>query len=88
MSGDESNSTDIIGPEIREFDARLKRLEEVVAQLERGGVPLEESLKLFEEGMGLLKKLQRVLELVEVRIDELVDHGEEKLGTRPLEISD
>ncbi|HEX6771120.1 MAG TPA: exodeoxyribonuclease VII small subunit, partial [Acidobacteriaceae bacterium] len=35
------------------FEDSLKRLETIVAQLEEGDLPLEDSLKLFEEGMRL-----------------------------------
>ena len=38
------------------FEQAMTRLEEIVSRLERGDAPLEESLALFEEGTGLMKK--------------------------------
>jgi len=35
------------------FEESLKKLETIVDQLEKGDLPLEDSLKLFEEGVGL-----------------------------------
>ena len=37
------------------FEASMQRLEEIVRQLEQGNVPLEASLKLFQEGTALVK---------------------------------
>ena len=39
----------------RSFEESMARLEEIVTQLEKGEAPLEESLKLFEEGTGLVR---------------------------------
>ena len=36
------------------FEEAMKRLEEIVSHLEKGDIPLEESIRLFEEGSGLL----------------------------------
>jgi len=40
----------------KSFEDALKRLEEIVALLEKGGLSLEESLSLFEEGVNLHSK--------------------------------
>ncbi|MCU0611080.1 MAG: exodeoxyribonuclease VII small subunit [Candidatus Eisenbacteria bacterium] len=71
--------------ELQHFEVNLARLEEVVATLEKGGATLQRSLDLFEEGMALLARLHRVLELTESRIDELVRSAEGSLATRPFE---
>lgn len=39
----------------KSFEEAIQRLEKIVADLESGETPLEESIKLFEEGMGLAK---------------------------------
>ena len=57
------------------YDEALRRLEELVTQLERGGRNLEETLAMFEEGTALLKRCQNELgevegRLVELRLDE------------------
>lgn len=38
------------------FETAMKRIEEIVRLLERGDAPLDQSLALFEEGAGLIKK--------------------------------
>ena len=54
------------------FEAALKRLEDVVADLESGRLSLEESLARFEEGMRLSQLCQQKLKGVELRIEKLV----------------
>jgi exodeoxyribonuclease VII small subunit len=44
------------------FDTRLTRLQEIVALLETGSLPLEEGLALYKEGMGLSKACREQLE--------------------------
>ena len=44
------------------FDARLARLQEIVALLEAGALPLEEGLALYKEGMGLSRACREQLE--------------------------
>lgn len=53
------------------FDAKLKRLEEISAQLENDETTLEESLHLFEEGVLLSKECQETLNHAELKITEL-----------------
>ena len=53
------------------YDEALRRLEELVTQLERGGKNLEETLAMFEEGTALLKRCQNELGEVEGRLTEL-----------------
>ena len=53
------------------YDEALRRLEELVTQLERGGKNLEETLAMFEEGTALLKRCQNELGEVEGRLAEL-----------------
>jgi exodeoxyribonuclease VII small subunit len=54
------------------FEAALKQLEEVVQRLERGELPLEESLKLYEEGIRLTRLCHGKLEEAESRIEVLM----------------
>jgi len=53
------------------FEASLRRLEEIVAALEEGDRPLEESLRLFEEGVGLTRQCAARLDEAERRIEIL-----------------
>ncbi len=58
------------------FEAALSRLEEVVKSLENGDLPLEESLKVFEEGVRLSKSCAKMLEEAERKV-ELLTQGRE-----------
>ncbi len=64
------------------FEAALRRLEEIVSKLEKGELPLEQALQLFEEGMKLSKFLKEKLDEIELRIEKLVEE-EGKLRTEP-----
>lgn len=66
------------------LEARLKRLEEILAQLESDEVDLERALALFEEGVALVRDAERVLSETELRVEELLAQG----GTAPLEEKD
>jgi len=54
------------------FEAALKKLEEVVEKLESGEVSLDQSLKLFEQGIGLVRQCSQRLDEVESRVQMLV----------------
>lgn len=53
------------------FEESLGRLEEIVRHLEKGDLPLSESLKLFEEGSGLLKNCSTMLDEAEQKVVKL-----------------
>ena len=53
------------------FEAALKRLEEIVEELESGDIEIESALKLFEEGTKLARTCQKKLSNVERRIEIL-----------------
>ncbi len=53
------------------FEQSLKRLDEIVKQMERGDVPLEEALKLFEEGTSLVTLCNRQLDQAELKVVQL-----------------
>ena len=55
------------------FEDLYRKLEETVDQLERGGLPLEQSIALYEEGMELAKRCQEILDKAELRITKLRD---------------
>src|ERR671938_2089058 len=58
------------------FESSLAALEKIVRQLERGDLPLEESLKLFEEGVRLSRQCQERLNQAERRIELLLRDSE------------
>ncbi len=65
MAGKKKESAD------RTFEESLHRLEEIVEKLESGGVPLEESIKLYEEGITLAKACTERLTQAELTIKRL-----------------
>lgn len=54
------------------FETAMKRIEEIVRQLEQGDAPLDQSLALFEEGTGLIKKCSAALDKAEQKVNLLV----------------
>jgi exodeoxyribonuclease VII small subunit len=56
------------------FEEQLAALESVVELLERGELPLDESVRLFEEGVKLSNACKKELEAAEGRIQVLVEH--------------
>ena len=54
------------------FDEQLKRLEQIVEQLEAKEAPLEESLKLFEEGVKLTRACQSALDGAKQKVELLI----------------
>jgi exodeoxyribonuclease VII small subunit len=69
------------------FEESLKKLENIVAQLEQGDLPLEESLKLFEEGIALSAVCKQELDAAEGKVQMLVKQrdGSHKLEPFPAE---
>jgi exodeoxyribonuclease VII small subunit len=59
-----------------DFEKNLRLLEEVVARLEQGDLPLDEAIKLFQKGMGLSKLCSERLTVAEKEIKKLVAEGE------------
>jgi exodeoxyribonuclease VII small subunit len=81
--------SDANGPEaLPSFEATLERLHEIVEQLEGGQLDLEDSLRLFEEGVRLSRASQSRLNSAEKRVEELlaVDASGEPI-TRELDIT-
>jgi exodeoxyribonuclease VII small subunit len=54
-----------------DFESVYKRLEETVARLEDGGLTLDESLALYEEGMKLARRCQELLQQAELKVTKL-----------------
>lgn len=70
------------------FEEALKRLEGVVERLEEGEIPLEEALKLFEEGVKLSRLCHQKLDEAEKRIELVTRDGEGKVVTKPFDRDD
>lgn len=54
------------------FEQSVKRLSEIVQSLEKGDLPLEDSLRLFEEGVKLSHASQARLDAAQKRVEELL----------------
>jgi exodeoxyribonuclease VII small subunit len=60
------------------YEARYARLQDVVAQLEAGDLPLDQTLKLYEEGVRLAAECQALLDAAELRV-QLLQAGDTRL---------
>ena len=58
------------------FESSLKKLEEIVSKLEDGDISLEDSVKSFEEGIGLVKECQKQLSDAELKVKKLLESGD------------
>jgi exodeoxyribonuclease VII small subunit len=54
------------------FETNMQRLEQIVRALERGDVPLEESLKLFQEGTSLVQKCGKLLDDAQLQVQKVL----------------
>jgi exodeoxyribonuclease VII small subunit len=69
----------------KKFEAALARLEEIVQELEKGDVPLEQSLKLFEEGIKLSRICTKRLDEAERKVEILVKDKAGNITAEPFE---
>tara|TARA_B100001769_G_scaffold243713_1_gene212482 strand:+ start:25 stop:243 length:219 start_codon:yes stop_codon:yes gene_type:complete len=58
------------------FETSLKKLEKIIEKLENGEISLEDSVKSFEEGIGLVKECQKQLSQAELKVKKLLDNGD------------
>ena len=78
--------TDTAQGEALSFEASAERLTTIVKQLESGELSLEESLRLFEEGVKVARVAQSRLDAAEKRVDELLGtDADGEIRTRPFE---
>lgn len=68
------------------FEEAMQQLEQIVAQLEQGDVPLEEALEQFQKGVALSKFCKDKLENAETTLTKIVnENGEETLFDQELD---
>lgn len=67
------------------FEDALKKLEAIVDKLERGDLPLEASLKAFEEGVKLSRMCTKMLNDAEKKVEILMKDEDGKLKPEPFE---
>lgn len=60
------------------FEEAIARLETIVKALESGKTSIDESLKLFQEGVGLVKECDEKLKDVEQKAAKILENNEEK----------
>jgi len=70
------------------FEDCLTRLEQIVGQLEAGTLSLEDSLKVFEEGIGLARHCAKYLADAERRIEVLAKDDTGALSQKPFAFAD
>jgi len=54
------------------FESNMQRLEQIVRAMERGDVPLEESLKLFQEGTDLDRSCNQLLDEAQLQVKKIM----------------
>ena len=58
------------------FEATLAQLEELVARLESGDLPLDEALRTFEQGVRLTRECQAALTSAQQKVQQLLKRGD------------
>ena len=56
----------------KSFETNMQRLEQIVRAMERGDVPLEESLKLFQEGTELVRSCNELLDNAQLQVKRIM----------------
>lgn len=67
------------------FEGALEKLEQIVRKLEGSDLTLEESLKAFEEGIGLAKTCEKLLQEAKGRVEKLVKKESGRVEVKPFE---
>jgi exodeoxyribonuclease VII small subunit len=69
------------------FEKALAELETIVGHLERGDVPLEESIKIYERGEALKKHCEALLKQAEAKVEKIrTGANGQATGTEPLDV--
>jgi exodeoxyribonuclease VII small subunit len=69
------------------FEKALAELESIVQKLERGDVPLEESVAIYERGEALKRRCEELLRQAEARVEKITfDASGKPTGTEPLDV--
>ena len=65
------------------FEDALKELESIVDKLERGDVPLEKSIEIYERGAALKSHCEQKLKSAELKVEQIVEAAGGKISTEP-----
>ena len=68
------------------FEENMERLEQIVRAMEQGNVPLDESLKLFQEGTALVSNCAKMLDQAQLQIKKMAIKVDGSLVQEDLEI--
>lgn len=68
---------------MKSFEDRLKRLEEISQQIRDGEIPLEKAAELFEEGVTLARGLEKELNRIDRKVQQLINEPTEP-GEKPV----
>ncbi len=68
---------------MKSFEDRLKRLEEISQQIRDGEIPLEKAAELFEEGVTLARGLEKELNRIDRKVQQLINEPAEP-GEKPV----
>lgn len=70
------------------FEKDLEKLEQIVQNLEKGELTLEDALKQFEEGIRLARQCEKALSEAERKIEILLKNEEGEIEAQPFELSE
>jgi len=62
---------------MKSFEERLRRLEEISQQIRDGEIPLEKAAGLFEEGVTLARGLEKELDRIDRKVQQLINEPSE-----------
>jgi len=75
-------------PTYGNFEKDLEKLEQIVQNLEKGELTLEEALKQFEEGIRLARQCEKALSEAERKIEILLKNEEGEIEAKPFDLAD
>ncbi len=70
------------------FKEMMERLERITSTLEKEDLELEEGLRLFEEGVGLIREARQRLAAASAKVEKLIGSLEEGLATEKFELEE
>ncbi len=70
------------------FEGQLEQLEDIVAQLEQGDIPLDDALELYEQGVSAYRECHQKLETAESKVVKLVETLEGELEEEDFDVPD
>ena len=69
------------------IEEALAKLEEITTRLERGELPLDEAIGLFEEGLTLAAAAKKDLDAARLRINQVIERARDTLSVEPFDVS-